>query len=167
MMNMFPTAGLDYTEAEMIKEQEDLITTLSIMQHHDAITGTATDNVVNDYAAKMHSGLSALWALLTKDAAAILNTELHSVAQRPAPKSLAVPDVLNLKSGKLVEIVSWNSTPRRKSELLRNVIVDTDAVCIKDGDKLVPVQINVSERFYVRYTVLIWRLGVSHRERPW
>ena len=150
---------------------------LSLFQHHDAITGTASDNVVHDYAEQMHAGLASAWTVLTNSAEVALSQgkgplSLQPLAQRQGPMGLPAQNVIQLTSAQMVELVSFNSGPRESTTLLR-VIVDTDTVCMKDDSgRFVSVQLNpvistqpglrfVEDQFEVVLPVTIKAFGLA------
>ena len=150
---------------------------LSLFQHHDAITGTASDNVVHDYAEQMHAGLASAWTVLTNSAEVALSQgkgplSLQPLAQRQGPMDLPAQNVIQLTSAHMVELVSFNSGPRESTTLLR-VIVDTDTVCMKDDSgRFVSVQLNpvistqpglrfVEDQFEVVLPVTIKAFGLA------
>ena len=54
ILNLQPA---DTTESKQLKLQNQLMKVLSIQQHHDAITGTHSDNVAQDYKKMMNNSI--------------------------------------------------------------------------------------------------------------
>eukprot|EP00850_Spirogloea_muscicola_P009770 SM000055S18304 [mRNA] locus=s55:720735:728409:- [translate_table: standard] len=71
-------------EAEQLLEARR---NLALFQHHDGITGTAKDHVMDDYGRKMHGSLRALQKLM--------ETAITAVLQRSSQKGICVTSALD------------------------------------------------------------------------
>ena len=105
---------------------------LSIFQHHDAITGTASAKTVRDYNSKLHNGLQAAGRTLEQDVAALVGaSKVQLLVQRAEQHSLPTRKLVALSQTKHVSIILFNPTGLARPGLAK-VLVDTSDVCV-DG----------------------------------
>ncbi|KAF8784920.1 Alpha-mannosidase 2x like protein [Argiope bruennichi] len=134
----------------------DLVTsrrTLGLFQHHDAITGTAKDHVVIDYASKIFATLQKLRNIIGQCAVYLLSPNFLDVLDeqiallqtdeyRPhnaLPQKIAVKFSHERKDR---YIVLYNSLGHSRNELVK-VVVTSSSVIVKDNlENIVPCQIN-------------------------
>jgi alpha-mannosidase II len=107
-------------------------------------SGTAKASVVNDYAAKLAGGYKAAASVLSDDLSFVLfndQMKLTPLLERRGPKDLASPTIIPLSTQQTATLVHYNPTARTRKVLLR-AQVDTESVCIREGDRLKNVQLN-------------------------
>ncbi|XP_054721646.1 alpha-mannosidase 2x-like [Uloborus diversus] len=127
--------------------------TLSLFQHHDAITGTSKDHVVIDYASKMFAAFQKLRNIIGQCAVFLLAPNFLDVLDEQFAllqtdeyrHHSAFPTKVPIKftgDRKDRYIVLYNSLGQSRNELVR-VIVTTPAVQVKDSTgNVIPCQIN-------------------------
>jgi alpha-mannosidase II len=107
-------------------------------------SGTAKASVVTDYANKLDGGYKAAASVLSDDISHVLfnnQMNLTPLSQRRGPKDLASPTVIPLSTQQTATLVHYNPTGTTRKVLLR-ARVDTESVCIREGDSLQNVQLN-------------------------
>eukprot|EP01052_Picozoa_sp_SAG31_P021648 SAG31_NODE_1685_length_7530_cov_9.464944_1_plen_909_part_00 len=106
---------------------------LSIFQHHDAITGTASAKTVRDYNKKLHDGLLAAGRQLEADVGRLLGvtSKVERLMQRMDMKALPEAKLVAISQLKQFSVAAYNPTGLARSVLVR-VMVDTADVCV-DG----------------------------------
>ncbi|XP_015928617.1 alpha-mannosidase 2 isoform X2 [Parasteatoda tepidariorum] len=127
--------------------------TLSLFQHHDAITGTSKDHVVMDYASKMFATLQKLRNVIGQCAVFLLSPNFLDVMDEQLsllqtdeyrPHN-ALPQKIPIKftqDRKDRYVVLYNSLAHSRNELVK-VIVSSASVVVRDSsDNLVPSQVN-------------------------
>ncbi|KAG8179509.1 hypothetical protein JTE90_005258 [Oedothorax gibbosus] len=127
--------------------------TLGLFQHHDAITGTAKDHVVLDYASKMVATLQKLRNIIGQCAVFFLSPNVLDVldeqiallqtdeyrTQNALPQKIAVKFSHERKDR---YIVLYNSLGQSRTEFIK-VIVTSPNVIVKDGNEnIIPCQVN-------------------------
>lgn len=131
---------------------EDLVEsrrTLGLFQHHDAITGTSKDTVVNDYASRMFMSLKKLQHIITVSSLHLLSgNEIHSaflqmdeikLHHSAIPEKLVIQFTATKKSHKLI---IYNSLGYLRKELVF-VYISTPFVEVLDlKGKIVPSQVS-------------------------
>ncbi|GIY58026.1 alpha-mannosidase 2 [Caerostris darwini] len=126
---------------------------LGLFQHHDAITGTAKDHVVIDYASKMFATLQKLRNIIGQCAVYLLSPNFLEVLDeqiallqtdeyRPhntLPQKIAIKFSHERKDR---YIVLYNSLGHFRTELVK-VVVTSPSVIVKDSsENVIPCQIN-------------------------
>lgn len=103
---------------------ESIRQNLALFQHHDAITGTAKDVVVNDYAIRMFKSLVYSQELVTNLIKSLLkldsssNNNLHFLEIYPDHNSLPAPKIVSVSVGSPANIILFNSLPHKRIELI-------------------------------------------------
>ena len=145
--------GKDICQSKEIREQLEYVRqSLALFQHHDAITGTAREVVVNDYAQRMHTSLLYSQSIIQRMLHSLTHNEqltplsastvklLHVFPDR---NSLSQPRVLNLLNDERVALLAFNSLPHSRQELLCFRIDLKSSWTLSDSEgKEIPVQIS-------------------------
>ncbi|XP_058058163.1 alpha-mannosidase 2 [Anopheles bellator] len=127
---------------------------LALFQHHDGITGTAKDHVVEDYAQRMARAIEeckfvmqqATYRLLTKPSVYQPDPSFHYLSiddSRPVSGSdSSRPTIIVGEELPTKQIVLHNSLPQVRSEIVE-FYVATPSVMVRDGkgEAVVPCQI--------------------------
>lgn len=116
---------------------------LALFQHHDGVTGTAKNHVVNDYAARMHKSINDLSQFMSSSVAALL----HKGECQDRPKDFFAPEqtrtAQDVLPSKLVidmweqtsvrRVVVFNSLERAVEQVM-TVLVTDPFVCVFDSE---------------------------------
>ncbi|KAJ3694916.1 hypothetical protein LUZ60_000293 [Juncus effusus] len=137
---------------------------LALFQHHDGVTGTAKDHVVEDYGNRMHFSLQDLNIFNSKVVEVLLTDfrdkfDLNSLAQFEPEMTRSKYDVqpvhrvLDLRQGEIQTLVFFNPSEQTRDEIVMVVVeiadvavLDSNGSCLKgqispewqhDGKKIV------------------------------
>ncbi|XP_002981258.2 alpha-mannosidase 2 [Selaginella moellendorffii] len=112
---------------------------LALFQHHDGVTGTARDHVVEDYGTRMHTSLVELQAFMAASVEALLlqqQCKSENFRQWYEPEEsrskfnmLAVKKSVRLASGQARRVVFFNPLEEAVEHVVM-VVVDDPAVCV-------------------------------------
>ncbi|KAG0482486.1 hypothetical protein HPP92_010570 [Vanilla planifolia] len=126
---------------------------LALFQHHDAVTGTAKDHVVQDYGIRMHTSLQDLQIFLSR-AVEIL---LGNIRDKRDPTTLSkfepeqtrskydvqpVHRVLDIHEGHAHSVVLFNPLEQARDEIVMVVTSIPDISIINSNGSCVPSQIS-------------------------
>ena len=131
---------------------------LSLVQHHDAITGTSKSYVMHDYALKLHEALRDTHTIISHASLVLLSTEATLVhvgmGKSPSPFDFIQPTFEQLSYEKLRKLVPIhmhkpervlilaNSLGHRRYEVVKLVIRSTNIRLTDEHGHDVPFQIN-------------------------
>ncbi|CAA6661402.1 unnamed protein product [Spirodela intermedia] len=113
---------------------------LALFQHHDGVTGTAKDHVVEDYGTRMHTSLQDLQIFMSKAVELLLGIQ-HEKSEPLSPSQFEpeqvrsqydvqpVHRVLNMPQGHTQSVVFFNPLEQARDEVVM-VIVDSPDVCV-------------------------------------
>ena len=126
---------------------EQLEEALGVLQHHDAVSGTAKQHVAFDYAKRLSAGVEAASLVMTKSVAAIKQaTDAKSFGLCPRLNET----VCKLSQGASVEVVVWNSLARVRTEVITVPVYSSNVNVYLNGEP-VPVQVYAAEETVTNY----------------
>ncbi|XP_073280149.1 alpha-mannosidase 2-like [Primulina huaijiensis] len=148
---------------------------LALFQHHDGVTGTAKDHVVEDYGSRMHMSLQDLHIFMSKAIEVLLgihhersdqNLALFEPAQiRSKYDVQPMLRTITVREGTLQTVVIFNPLEQMRNEVVMVVvdrpdvtILDTNWTCIK-GQVSPEIQHHKSKIFTGRHRVY-WKASV-------
>ncbi|XP_078438992.1 golgi alpha-mannosidase II [Wolffia australiana] len=115
---------------------------LALFQHHDGVTGTATNHVVEDYGTRMHVALLDLQSFMAKAAELLLLGQTQRQKSEPQALSLLQPvqvrsqydvqpvhRVLAMATNEVRSVVLFNPLEQDRDEVVM-VVVDSPDVCV-------------------------------------
>ncbi|KAK1268879.1 hypothetical protein QJS04_geneDACA006849 [Acorus gramineus] len=113
---------------------------LALFQHHDGVTGTAKDHVVEDYGTRMHISLHDLQVFMSKAVEFLLGLPHEkfdpvSVAQFEPEQARSKYDVqpmhkvIDVPEGSMQSVVFFNPLEQTRDEIVM-VIVESPDVCV-------------------------------------
>ncbi|KAH9602616.1 hypothetical protein KSS87_000023 [Heliosperma pusillum] len=116
---------------------------LALFQHHDGVTGTAKDHVVNDYGTRMHTSLQDLQIFMSKAIEVLLGIRFEKNEQNPSQfepvqvrlkfnaqpihKGIVIPE-RSMRS-----VIIFNSLQQSRTEIVM-VVVDRPDVSVLDSN---------------------------------
>ncbi|CAH9136928.1 unnamed protein product [Cuscuta epithymum] len=116
---------------------------LALFQHHDGVTGTAKDHVVNDYGVRMHIALQDLQIFMSKAVEVLLGIRHEKNEPNPSQFEAAqvrskydaqpVHKAMSAHEGTVQTVVIFNPLEQTRHEVVM-VIVDRPEVTILDSN---------------------------------
>ncbi|XAR51807.1 Alpha-mannosidase [Bertholletia excelsa] len=116
---------------------------LALFQHHDGVTGTAKDHVVEDYGTRMHTSLQDLQIFMSKTIEVLLGIRHEKIEHNPAQFEPAqarskydaqpVHKTISLREGTAQSIVIFNPLEQTRDEVVM-VVVDRLDVTVLDSN---------------------------------
>ncbi|GAB4827460.1 Alpha-mannosidase 2x [Ancistrocladus abbreviatus] len=116
---------------------------LALFQHHDGVTGTAKDHVVQDYGTRMHTSLVDLHVFMSKAIEMLLGVRTEKSEQSPSqfePEQVRskydaqpVHKVITVVEGNSRSVVIFNPLEQTRDEVVM-VIVDRPDVTVLDSN---------------------------------
>ncbi|OVA16242.1 Glycoside hydrolase family 38 [Macleaya cordata] len=116
---------------------------LALFQHHDGVTGTAKDHVVEDYGTRMHASLQDLQVFMSKAVEFLLGIRHEKLEQNPSmfePEQVRsrydvqpVHRVINAPEGSAHSVVFFNPLEQTRDEIVM-VIVNKPDVTVLDSN---------------------------------
>ncbi|RZC59092.1 hypothetical protein C5167_006394 [Papaver somniferum] len=116
---------------------------LALFQHHDGVTGTAKDHVVEDYGTRMHASLQDLQVFMSKAVEFLLGIRYDKLEQNPSmfePEQVRsrydvqpVHRAINALDGGAHSVVFFNPLEQTRDEIVM-VIVDKPGVTVLDSN---------------------------------
>ncbi|PSR87616.1 Alpha-mannosidase [Actinidia chinensis var. chinensis] len=116
---------------------------LALFQHHDGVTGTAKDHVVEDYGTRMHTSLQDLQIFMSKAIEVLLGIRHEKSEQNPAQFEPAqvrskydaqpVHKTISAHEGTAQSVVLFNPLEQTRDEVVM-VIVDRPDVTVLDSN---------------------------------
>lgn len=148
---------------------------LALFQHHDGVTGTAKDHVVEDYGSRMHMSLQDLHIFMSKAVEVLLGIHHERNDQSPAvfePAQIRskydvqpMQRLITVHEGTLQTVVIFNPLEQKRNEVVMVVvdrpdvtILDTNWTCIK-GQVSPEIQHHKTKIFTGRHRVY-WKASV-------
>ncbi|CAF0930355.1 unnamed protein product [Adineta ricciae] len=119
---------------------------LGVFQHHDGVTGTAKDQVVNDYGSKLETAIKSAQTVIEQAAAYLLfpnefspktdlllsNTEFKTYESLPNQRMIS----FNGQEQKLKVLYVYNPTDQRRVQLVK-LLIDTHQVYVTSNQQVV------------------------------
>ncbi|CAF1276065.1 unnamed protein product [Rotaria sordida] len=119
---------------------------LGLFQHHDGITGTAKDHVVNDYGLKLETAITSSQNVMEQSAAYLIyqndfspdtdlllsNIQFKTFESLPTRKLIS----FNSQEQKLKVIYIYNPTDQRRIQIVK-ILVDTYQVYITSNNQMI------------------------------
>ncbi|XP_077217727.1 golgi alpha-mannosidase II [Tasmannia lanceolata] len=119
---------------------------LALFQHHDGVTGTAKDHVVEDYGTRMHISLQDLQIFMSKAVEILLGVLHEKSDQSPVLPSQFEPEqvrsrydvqpvhrAINVPEGNVQSVVFFNPTEQTRDEIVM-VIVNNPSVGVLNSN---------------------------------
>lgn len=116
---------------------------LALFQHHDGVTGTAKDHVVQDYGTRMHTSLQDLQIFMSKAIEVLIGIRHERSDQTPALLEPAqvrskydvqpVHKVINAQDGTAHSVVLFNPSEQTRDEVVM-VVADRPDVTVLDSN---------------------------------
>ncbi|KAL4238161.1 hypothetical protein ACF0H5_002872 [Mactra antiquata] len=148
--------------------------TLALCQHHDAITGTSKEEVMESFTTKVQSTLEDTTQILQSSLQMIISqkynkhVDVNSVENFFISKTVPVRMVLNTRKSN--RILIWNDLAQPRNDIVE-IIIDMPAVKVTDKDlKPIPFQISplwINERtvadnqYLLRFEVKIEAFSIT------
>lgn len=121
---------------------------LALFQHHDGVTGTAKDHVVEDYGTRMHTALQDLQIFMSKGIEVLLGIRHDKAEQNPArfePEQVRskydaqpVHRVIGAPEGHAHSVVIFNPLEQRRDEVVMVIsnkpdvtVLDSNWTCVE------------------------------------
>ncbi|XP_074279396.1 alpha-mannosidase 2 [Silene latifolia] len=116
---------------------------LALFQHHDGVTGTAKDHVVNDYGTRMHTSLQDLQIFMSKAIEVLLGIRFEKNEQNPSQfEPVQVRSKFNVQpihkgivipERSMRSVIIFNSLEQSRAEIVM-VVVDRPDVSVLDSN---------------------------------
>lgn len=116
---------------------------LALFQHHDGVTGTAKDHVVEDYGTRMHTSLQDLQIFMSKAIEVLLGIRVEKNDLNPAQFEPAqmrskydvqpIHRAISAREGTVQSVVLFNALEQTRNEVVM-VIVDRPDVTVLDSN---------------------------------
>ncbi|KAK3002316.1 hypothetical protein RJ639_021441 [Escallonia herrerae] len=116
---------------------------LALFQHHDGVTGTAKDHVVQDYGARMHTSLEDLQIFMSKAVEVLLGirhekndqiiTQFEPAQVRSKYDVQPVHRAISAREGTVQSVVLFNPLEQTRNEVVM-VVVDQPDVTVLDSN---------------------------------
>ncbi|OVA14340.1 Glycoside hydrolase family 38 [Macleaya cordata] len=125
---------------------------LALFQHHDGVTGTATDHVVEDYGTRMHISLQDLQIFMSKAVEVLLGLHQEKMDQNPSmfepeqvrsrynvqPKHRAI----NTPEGNAHSVVLFNPLEQTRDEIVMVIVNRPDVTVLESNRSCVRSQVS-------------------------
>lgn len=124
---------------------------LGLFQHHDAITGTSQLKVMNDYSARLLSGLDSASLVITNSLRRIITAQTGETInqddltvdyQRPDQNSLPQKFLLDIRKNTIERLFLFNPLARRRTALVRVHVNSYDVEVLGNNGEILQHQIN-------------------------
>ncbi|KAH0460898.1 hypothetical protein IEQ34_008473 [Dendrobium chrysotoxum] len=150
---------------------------LALFQHHDGVTGTAKDHVMEDYGTRMHTSLQDLQIFLSR-AVEVLLGDIHdkrdpTVLAKFEPEQTrsrydvqAVHRILDIYEGQSRSVVFFNPLEQTRVEVVMVVTSTPDISVIDSNGACVPSQISpewqpsTKDKIFTGHHRLYWKASV-------
>ncbi|GMH04281.1 hypothetical protein Nepgr_006120 [Nepenthes gracilis] len=148
---------------------------LALFQHHDGVTGTAKDHVVQDYGTRMHTSLQDLQIFMSKAIEVLLGIRTEKSEQIPSQYE---PELVRSKydaqpvhkgiiaqEGTVRSVVIFNPLEQHRNEVVM-VIVETPEVAVVDSNwtciesQISPELQHGKDKIYTRRHRLHWKASI-------
>ncbi|CAF1697473.1 unnamed protein product [Brassica oleracea var. botrytis] len=127
---------------------------LALFQHHDGVTGTAKDHVVQDYGSRMHTSLQDLQIFMSKAIEVLLGIRQGKEKSDQSPSLFEAEQVrskydaqpvhkpIAAREGNVHAVILFNPSEQRREEVV-NVVVNRAEISVLDSNwTCVPSQIS-------------------------
>eukprot|EP00118_Oscarella_pearsei_P004513 m.19488 g.19488 ORF g.19488 m.19488 type:complete len:1215 (+) comp27848_c0_seq1:22-3666(+) len=144
---------LQFDKITAFERIEELRKAVAVVQHHDAVTGTETTDVMKDYELMLHMGNTSAGMVITELLANMVNP------QHPPMLSVNGSVLSTLKAGQSVAVVVYNSLGWMRKNYVAVPVNRTDLTVTDSSGKPVPSDVLVnatsaySSRLYFLATV--------------
>ncbi|CAH8361155.1 unnamed protein product [Eruca vesicaria subsp. sativa] len=118
---------------------------LALFQHHDGVTGTAKDHVVQDYGSRMHTSLQDLQIFMSKAIEVLLGIRKEKEKSDQSPSLFEAEQVrskydaqpvhkpIAAREGHLHTVILFNPSEQTREEVV-NVVVNRAAISVLDSN---------------------------------
>ncbi|CAN1322226.1 Alpha-mannosidase 2 [Linum perenne] len=116
---------------------------LALFQHHDGVTGTARDHVVQDYGIRMHTSLEDLQIFMSKAIEVLLGMHFEKLDLNPAKfeadqgraenNTQPVRKALSPRKGTAQSVVLFNPTEQTREEVVM-IVINRPYVTVLDSN---------------------------------
>ncbi|XP_031491829.1 alpha-mannosidase 2-like [Nymphaea colorata] len=149
---------------------------LALFQHHDGVTGTAKDHVVEDYGLRMHTSLDDLKIFMSKSVEVLLN--IHNNKSAPSLVSQfeaeevrskynvqPVHRVIEVSEGSAQSIVLFNPLEQSREEIVMVIVTDPD-ICVLSSNwssvrsQIAPELQHEKDKLFTEKHRVFWRASV-------
>lgn len=125
---------------------------LALFQHHDGVTGTAKDHVVQDYGTRMHTSLQDLLIFMSKGIEVLLGIRHEKSDQNPSqfePEQMRskydvqpVHKLISAREGTYNSVVFFNPLEQTREEVVMVLVNRPDVAVLSTNWTCVPSQIS-------------------------
>ncbi|CAF0778226.1 unnamed protein product [Adineta steineri] len=135
-----------FPKDDLFKELVKARRNLGVFQHHDGVTGTAKDHVVNDYGLKLQTAITSSQNVMEQSAAYLIyqnnytskidlllsNIEFKTFESLPTRKVLS----LNNQQQPSKSIYVYNPTDQRRTQIVK-IVIDTYQVYVTSNKQII------------------------------
>ncbi|XP_060071586.1 alpha-mannosidase 2x-like [Ylistrum balloti] len=136
-----------FSDSLQSRDLDHVAQTLSLLQHHDAITGTSRSAVVGDYRSRTRNDRDFARKVISSSIQRILNSKSDKESSENGfwkfyDFSWVRPQLLTFSSRNVWYVVFANSLPQPRHEIISLVIDISDVIVTNNFGTRVPVQVN-------------------------
>lgn len=151
---------------------------LALFQHHDGVTGTAKDHVVEDYGTRMHTSLQDLQIFMSKAVEVLLGIHHEKLAQGSVQHSQfeqeqvrskydvqPVHREINVPEGNMQAVVLFNPLEQMRNEVVMVIVNNPDISVLLSNGSCIRSQISPevqhdNEKMFTGRHRLYWQASV-------
>ncbi|XP_068642392.1 alpha-mannosidase 2 [Aristolochia californica] len=152
---------------------------LALFQHHDGVTGTAKNHVVEDYGTRMHTSLHDLSIFMAKSVEVLLTVHHEKSDPVPTAPSMFEPEqvrsrydvqpvhrVIDVPEGNIQSLVFFNPTEQMREEVVMVIVENPDVTVLRSNwscvkSQLLPELQHDKDKIFTGRHRLYWQVTVA------